>query len=40
VTEVGSNAMIGIVAGTNVTNIAELVGANLMLTKLLPHIVT
>jgi hypothetical protein len=32
--------MIGIAAGSNVTNIAELVGANLTLTKLLPHIIT
>jgi Ca2+-binding RTX toxin-like protein len=40
VSEVGNNAMIGIAVGGNTTNIAELVGANLTLTKLLPHIVT
>jgi hypothetical protein len=40
VTEVGSNAMIGIAVGGNVTNVAELVGvSSLTLTKLLPHIV-
>jgi hypothetical protein len=40
VTEVGSNAMIGIAVGGNVTNIAELIGVSSLTTaKLLPHII-
>jgi hypothetical protein len=40
VTEVGSNAMIGIAVGGSVSNVAELVGvSSLTLAKLLPHII-